>query len=59
MTTARTSIAEDVGRDFMGRYADAAEEQDAVRDPARRSPDSLRSFLDGVYAHSADAEGIE
>ena len=49
----------EVGRNFVERYAESLEEQQAVRETARRCLDALWSFLDGVN-ESADApEGAE
>ena len=42
-----------VGRGFVERYGGQPEEQEAVRETARRCLDALWSFLDGVHDSSA------
>ncbi len=39
----------EVGRGFLERYGGAPEEQERVRETARRCLDALWAFLDGVY----------
>ena len=49
----------EVGRNFVERYAESPEEQQAVRETVRRCLDALWSFLAGVNESAHAPEGTE